>query len=50
MEEMASSINQVAKNTEALATNVDETSATINEMAASIEQVGKSTELMADVG
>lgn len=47
IEEMAASISQVAKNTEALAANVDETSSTIAEMAASIEQVGKSAEVMA---
>lgn len=47
MEEMATSIGQVAKNTESLASNVEETSATIGEMAASIEQVGKNSEFMA---
>jgi len=47
IEEMAVSISQVAKNAEALATNVEETSSTINEMAASIEQVGKSADMMA---
>ncbi len=47
MEEMASSISQVAKSAEALAVNVDETSSTISEMAASIEQVGKSADEMA---
>jgi methyl-accepting chemotaxis protein len=47
MEQMAASIGQVAKNTESLATNVDETSATIGEMAASIEQVGRNADVMA---
>jgi methyl-accepting chemotaxis protein len=45
---LEASIKLVAKNTEALAPNVEKTSSTINEMATSIENVGKSTELMSN--
>lgn len=48
MQQMSVSINSVAQNSDALATNVEETSASINELIASISSVADNIVVLAD--